>query len=82
MDFEDYLIEEEYPLLAIKNIIEKLDDTIFANFGEILSKTNKDLIEQILSLIWAINTINNVMLKERKNAYQTIAEEYDDDYSS
>jgi hypothetical protein len=82
MDFEDYLIEEEYPLLAIKNIIEKLDDTIFANFGEILSETNKDLIEQILSLIWAINTINNVMLKERKNAYKTIADEYDDDYSS
>lgn len=82
MDFEDYLVEEEYPLLAIKNIIEKLDDTIFANFGEILSETNKDLIEQILSLIWAINTINNVMLKERKNAYKTIADEYDDDYSS
>lgn len=76
MDFEDYLIEEEYPMLAIKNILEKLDDVAFTNFGEIVSETNKDLIEQITSLIWAVNAINDVMLRERANAYETVTEKY------
>jgi len=82
MDLESYLMEQKYQILAISRISQILNQTINENYYEILKgKINVAYIEDIKSLITAIQIIAFGMRYYRRECYQEVYEDYKDDFS-
>ena len=82
MDLESYLIEQKYQILAISRISQILNKTINDNYYEILNgKIDISYIEDIKSLITAIQIIAFGMRCYRRECYLEVYENYKDDFS-
>ena len=79
MELEDYLIEQKYQILAISRISQILNQTISENYYEILrGKISVSYLEDIKSLITAIQMIIFGMRVYRKETFKEIQEDYKD----
>ncbi len=79
MEFEDYLIEQHYQIMAIGRISQIIDDFICRNFGNI--GENKNYLEEILALNTAIQMIAYCMRIRRKEYYRELDEHYQDNFT-
>jgi len=79
MTYEDYLIEEKSPIMAINRISQIIDEYIsvnYHNFGE-----NKFYIDEVVALNTAIQLIAYCMRIRRKECYQEIDCDYKDEFT-
>lgn len=79
MTYEDYLIEEKSPIMAINRISQIIDEFIsvnYHNFGE-----NKFYIDEVVALNTAIQLIAYCMRIRRKECYQEIDCDYKDEFT-
>ena len=82
MELEDYLIEQKYQILAISRISQILNQTISENYYEILrGKISVSYLEDIKSLITAIQMIIFGMRVYRKETFKEIQEDYKDEFT-
>ena len=79
MELEDYLIEEQYSILAINRIsqiISQYIDNKYCDFGKDIS-----YVDEILALNRAIQMIAYCMRLRRKYYYKQIDISYTDDFT-
>ncbi len=79
MEFEDYLIEQHYQIMAIGRISQIIDDFICRNFGNICE--NKNFLEEVLALNTTIQMIAFCMRLRRKEYYQELDANYQDNFT-
>ena len=82
MDLESYLIEQKPYILAISRISQIIDQSISENYYNILKgKINKSYLDELQSLINAIQLISFGMRCFRKEAFMEIDDHYEDDFT-
>lgn len=82
MDFESYLIEQKSQILAISRISQIIEQSISENYYEILKgKINKPYLDDIKSLINAIQIIAFGMRCFSKECYREIEPNYEDKFT-
>jgi|GEM_PF-4683824 len=79
MDYEDYLQEEKYPIIAINRICQIIDMFIRENYYNFAK--DKLYLEEVLALNTAIKMIAYCMRVKRKECYKEIDRNYTEDYT-
>ena len=79
MDYEDYLIEEKSPIMAISRISQIIDEFISVNYYNL--GDNKSFIDEIVALNSAIQMIAYCMRVKRKECYKKIDNNYKDEFT-
>ena len=82
MDFEEYLIEEKYCIVAISQISLLIETKLKDNLFQILKgKIDKKFLDEILSLNKIFQMIAFCMRLKRRNKYTELDKNYEDNFT-